>query len=39
MKEYLGCLFKVIWNGLALYGLYILGAQLWWYLTYKLVMF
>jgi hypothetical protein len=30
---------QVIWNGIALYGLFILGTQLWWYLTYKLVLF
>jgi len=28
-----------IWNGMALYGLYILATQLWWYLEYKLCLF
>ena len=39
MKEDLGCLFRAVWNGLALYGLYILGTQLWWLLTYKWLIF
>lgn len=39
MKEDIGCLLQAIWNGIALYGLYILGSQLWWLLTYKWCLF
>jgi hypothetical protein len=39
MNEYIGCLLKGLWNGIAIYGLFILSTQIYWYLTYKLCLF
>jgi hypothetical protein len=38
-KDSRSCLLMGIWNGLALYGIYILLTQLYWLIKYKWCLF